>query len=162
MTGRHERSAFASASAPLDAWLRQTAQQHQRRGISKTFVAVTDEEPGRILGYYALSACEILTDELPAQLAGKLPRRVPGIRLGRLAVDRSVQGQGLGEHLLTDAIERARRVLEHIGVHALFVDAKDERAAAFYRKYGFRPLPDDSLKLVLPLAGLPDAGARGS
>ena len=54
-----------------------------------------------------------------------------------------------------DAIERSRRVLEHIGVHALFVDAKDERAAAFYRKYGFRPLPDDPLRLVLPIAGLP-------
>ena len=101
-----------------------------------------------------MTACEILTDELPEDLASKLPRKIPGIRLGRLAVDRSVQGQGLGEHLLMDAIERSRRVLEHIGVHALFVDAKDERAAAFYRKYGFRPLPDDSLKLVLPLAAV--------
>ena len=102
-----------------------------------------------------MTACEIVADELPVDLAKKLPRRVPGIRLGRLAVDRSVQGQGLGEHLLMDAIDRSRRVLEHIGVHALFVDAKDERAAAFYRKYGFRPLPDDFLKLVLPLTGLP-------
>lgn len=155
LTGRHDRNAFESASAPLDAWLRQTAQQHQRRGISKTFVAVSDDAPARILGYYALTACEILTEELPEDLVRKLPRKIPGIRLGRLAVDRSAQGQGLGEHLLMDAIERSRRVLEHIGVHALFVDAKDERAAAFYRKYGFRPLPDDPLRLVLPLAGLP-------
>ena len=91
---------------------------------------------------------------MPEDLARKLPRKVPGIRLGRLAVDRTVQGQGLGEHLLMDAIERSRRVLEHIGVHALFVDAKDELAAAFYRKYGFRSLPGDSLRLVLPIAGL--------
>mgnify|MGYP001612405852 CR=1 FL=1 len=153
-TGRHDRSAFASASAQLDAWLRHTAQRHQRRGISKTFVAVSDEEPRRILGFYALTACEIPTEELPEDLARKLPRKTPGIRLGRLAVDRSVQGQGLGEHLLIDAIERARRVLEHVGVHALFVDAKDEQAAAFYRKYAFRPLPSDPLRLVLPLAGL--------
>ena len=102
-----------------------------------------------------MTACEVLTEELPEDLAKKLPRKVPGIRLGRLAVDRSVQGQGLGEHLLMDAIDRSRRVLKHIGIHALFVDAKDERAAAFYRKYGFRPLPEDSLKLVLPLTGLP-------
>jgi GNAT superfamily N-acetyltransferase len=155
LTGRHDRNAFESASAQLDAWLRQTARQHQRRGISKTFVAVADEEPARILGYYALSACEILSEELPGDLAGKLPRKVPGVRLGRLAVARSVQGRGLGEHLLMDAIARARRVLEHLGVHALFVDAKDESAAAFYRKYGFRPLPGDPLRLVLPLAGLP-------
>ena len=155
LTGRHARNAFESASEPLDAWLRHTARQHQRRGISKTFVAVSDEAPSRILGFYALTACEILTDELPEDLAKKLPRKTPGIRLGRLAVDRSVQGQGLGEHLLMDAIERARLVLEHIGVHALFVDAKDERAAAFYSKYGFRPLPNDPLRLVLPLIGLP-------
>ena len=155
LTGRHDRNAFDSASEPLDAWLRHTARQHQRRGISKTFVAVSDEEPARILGYYALTACEVLTGELPEDLAKKLPRKIPGIRLGRLAVDRSVQGQGLGEHLLMDAIERARLVLAHVGVHALFVDAKDERAAAFYRKYGFRPLPTDPLRLVLPLAGLP-------
>ena len=155
MTGRHDRSAFESASAPLDDWLRRTAQQHQRRGISKTFVAISDDEPTRILGYYALTACEVLTEELPADIAKKLPRKIPGIRLGRLAVDRTVQGQGLGEHLLMDALDRSRRVLEHIGIHALFVDAKDERAASFYLKYGFRPFPQDSLTLVLPLAGLP-------
>ncbi len=155
LSGRHDRSAFESASAPLDDWLRRTAQQHQRRGISKTFVAISDDEPTRILGYYALTACEVLTEELPADLAKKLPRKIPGIRLGRLAVDRTVQGQGLGEHLLMDALDRSRRVLEHIGIHALFVDAKDERAASFYLKYGFRPLPQDSLTLVLPLAGLP-------
>ena len=114
MTGRHERSAFESGSAPLDAWLRQIAQQHQKRGISKTFVAVADDAPSRILGYYALTACEMLTEELPEDLAKKLPRKVPGIRLGRLAVDRSVQGQGLRELLL--------------------VDAKDKEAAGFYRK----------------------------
>lgn len=152
LTGRHERSAFESGSAQLDAWLRQIAQQHQKRGISKTFVAITDDAPSRILGYYALTACEILTAELPEDLARKLPRNVPGIRLGRLAVDHSVQGQGLGELLLMNAIARSRRVLEHIGVHALFVDAKDKPAAGFYRKYGFRPLPSDPLRLVMPLA----------
>jgi len=155
LTGRHDRSAFESGSAQLDAWLRQTAQQHQRRGISKTFVAVADDAPSRILGFYALTACEVLTEALPPDLAKKLPRKIPGIRLGRLAVDRSMQGQGLGELLLVDAIARARRVLEHVGVHALFVDAKDEQAAAFYRQYSFRPLPSDPLRLVLPLAGLP-------
>ena len=155
LTGRHDRSAFESGSAQLDTWLRQTAQQHQRRGISKTFVAIAEDTPFRILGFYALTACEVLTTQLPPELAKKLPQKIPGIRLGRLAVDRAVQGQGLGEWLLIDAIKRAKHVLEHIGVHALFVDAKDDPAAAFYRNYGFRPLPSDPLRLVLPLAGLP-------
>ena len=154
MRGNHDRSRFESGSGELDLWLRQTAQQHQRRGISKTFVAVADDEPSRVLGFYALTACEVVSQDLPDDLAKRLPRKVPGIRLGRLAVDRTVQGQGLGELLLMDALDRARRVLEHVGVHALFVDAKDERAAAFYRKYGFRPLPEQPLQLVLVLAGL--------
>jgi len=154
LAGRHDRRAFESGSAQLDAWLRQTAQQHQRRGISRTFVAVTHDAPSRILGFYALTVCEVVADELPEDLAKRLPRRVPAIRLGRLAVDRSVQGQGLGEHLLMDAISRAKLVLEHVGVHALFVDAKDAHAAAFYRKYGFRPLPSHPLTLVLVISGL--------
>jgi GNAT superfamily N-acetyltransferase len=154
LTGRHDRNAFASGSDPLDTWLRQTAQQHQRRGISKTFVAVEENAPTRILGYYALTVCEVLSEELPESLARRLPRRVPGVRLGRLAVDSSVQGQGLGELLLMNAIDRSKRVLEHVGVHALFVDAKDERAATFYAKYGFQPLPSDPLRLVLVIAGL--------
>jgi len=154
LTGRHDRGAFESGSAQLDVWLRQTAQQHQSRGISKTFVAVTDDAPSRILGFYALTVCEVVAQDLPEDLAKKLPRRVPGIRLGRLAVDRSMQGQRLGELLLVDAIKRAKLVLEHVGVHALFVDAKDDQAAAFYRKYGFRPLPNDPHTLVLVVAGL--------
>lgn len=155
LTGRHDRSAFDSGSAQLDAWLRETAQQHQRRGISRTFVAVADDAPARVLGFYALTACEVLTEDLPPDLARRLPRRVPGVRLGRLAVDRSVQGQGLGELLLADAVQRSSLVLEHVGVLALFVDAKDERAAAFYRKFGFLPLPSDPRRLVLSLARLP-------
>ena len=155
LSGDHDRSRFDSGSPALDSWLRQTAQQHQRRGISKTFVAVADEAPTHILGFYALIACEVLTRNLPTDLARRLPSKVPGIRLGRLAVDRAAQGHGLGELLLMDAIDRARRVTEYVGVHALFVDAKDEHAAGFYRKYGSRPFPEQPLPLVLGLAGLP-------
>ena len=154
LSGRHNRSQFQSGSGDLDLWLQQTAQQHQKRGISKTFVAVDDAEPTRVLGFYALTACEVLTQELPKELAKRLPRKVPGIRLGRLAVARDFQGQGLGELLLMDAIRRSRLVLEHVGVHALFVDAKDANAAAFYKKYAFRSLPDQALQLVMVLAGL--------
>ena len=154
LSGRHNRNQFQSGSGDLDLWLRQTAQQHQKRGISKTFVAADDSEPTRVLGFYALTACEVLTQELPDELSKRLPRKIPGIRLGRLAVDQAIQGQGLGELLLMDAIRRSRLVLEHVGVHALFVDAKEVAAAAFYRKYGFRSLPDQALQLVLVLAGL--------
>ena|SRR5205814_6344831 len=153
LSGRHDRRAFDSGSAQLDAWLRQMAQQHQRRGISKTFVATSDDAPSRIPGFYALRVCEVVADEMPADLARSCRA---GCRASALDVwvDRSVQGQGLGELLLMDAIRRAKLVLEHVGVHALFVDAKDTQAANFYGKYGFRPLPSQRLTLVLVIAGI--------
>ena len=155
LTGRHDRSQFQSGSDPLDLWFRQTAQQHQKRGISKTFVAVDDAaEPTRILGFYALTACEVVTQELPKELSKRLPGMIPGIRLGRLAVAQESQGQGLGELLLMDAIRRSRLVLDHVGVQALFVDAKDARAAALYQKCAFRSFPDNALRLVMVLTRL--------
>jgi GNAT superfamily N-acetyltransferase len=117
-------------------------------------VAVDPAAPATVLGFYALSACEVITKDLPAALAARLPRHVGAIRLGRLAVDLSVQGHGLGELLLMDAMRRACAVREHIGVFALFVDAKDRDATAFYSRYGFVGLRDLPLTLVLPLAGV--------
>lgn len=151
LSGNHDRKRFECGSAALDLWLHHTARQHQRRGISRTFVAVTQDAPTRVLAYYALTVCEVVTQDLPENGARRLPNKIPGVRLGRLAVDRSMQGQGLGKLLLMDAIDRAQKVLEHVGVHALFVDAKDDGAASFYRKYGFQAFPDAPLQLVLVL-----------
>jgi GNAT superfamily N-acetyltransferase len=131
--------------------LAQTARQHQQKDISQTFVAVEPERPGTILGFYALSACELGTADLPAQLVAKLPGRIPAVRLGRLAVARSVQRQGLGKLLLVDAIKRVCGVREQIGVFALFVDAKDEEAVTFYARFGFTSLPQATRTMVLPL-----------
>lgn len=152
LTGSHDRKAFDCGKPVLNEWLARTARQHQEKDISQTFVAVAPQAPTRILGFYALSACEVITEALPAKLASKLPRNAPAIRLGRLAVDRSVQGQGLGESLLVDAIKRACNVRQHIGVLALFVDAKDDDAVTFYAKYGFKALPDSPRTMVLALA----------
>jgi GNAT superfamily N-acetyltransferase len=151
LSGSHDRSKFDCGKPALNAWLSRTARQHQEKDISQTFVAVEVDSPGRILGFYALSACEVVSEELPQELASKLPRKAPAIRLGRLAVESSMQGQGLGEMLLMDAIKRSCNVREHIGVFALFVDAKDEGAAAFYARYGFAALPDSPKTMVLPL-----------
>jgi GNAT superfamily N-acetyltransferase len=98
------------------------------------------------------ASASLLLADLPASLSKKLPRypSVPAVRLGRLAVDQTYQGQGLGGALLADALDRAARA--EIAAYALLVDAKDEPAAAFYRHHGFVALPDSPLTLFLPLA----------
>ena len=152
LTGSHNRQGFDCGTPALNDWLRQVARQHQDKGLSNTFVAVLDDDPGRICGYYALTLTEVDRLYLPQAYQKKLPKRIPGIRLGRLAVDQRYQGKRLGELLLMDAISRAQRVHQEAGVVGLFVDALDEGAAGFYRRYGFMDAPDHPLMLFLPVA----------
>lgn len=93
LTGNHDRQGFDCGRQELNDWLRQVARQHQDKGLSKTFVAVREEEPARICGYYALTLAELENRHLPDAWR-KLPRRIPGVRLGRLAVDRQYHGRG--------------------------------------------------------------------
>lgn len=118
--------------------------------MAACFVALADES--RIAGYYTLASAGLLLADLPATTAKKLPRypTVLAVRMGRLAVDQSFKGQGLGGAFLADALDRAAR--SEIAAYALMLDAKDEAAAAFYRHHGFIALPDSPLALFLPLA----------
>ncbi len=150
LTGNHDRQAFDCGRQELNDWLRQVARQHQDKGLSKTFVAVRDNAPERICAYYALTLAELENRHLPEAWRKKMPRRIPGVRLGRLAVDKPNQGKGLGELLLVDALTRARRIFTEAGGIGLFIDAIDERAADYYRRFGFQPSPDNPLLLFLP------------
>ena len=150
LTGSHDRQGFDCGRQELNDWLRQVARQHQDKGLSKTFVATSEEAPERICGYYALTLAELENRHLPESWRKKLPRRIPGVRLGRLAVDKQYQGKGLGELLLVDALTRARRIVIEAGGIGLFVDALDEQAARYYRRFGFAASPDNPLLLFLP------------
>jgi GNAT superfamily N-acetyltransferase len=152
LAGNHNRQRFDCGRVELNNWLRQVARQHQDKGLSKTFVAVRDEEPSGICGFYALTLAEIDRRFLPETYQKRLPQRIPGIRLGRLAVDVRYQKKGLGELLLVDAISRTRRIHQEAGVVGLFVDAIDDAASAFYRHYGFLAIPDYPLLLIYPIA----------
>ncbi len=149
LTGNHDRQAFDCGRQELNDWLRLVARQHQDKGLSKTFVATREEAPTRICGYYALTLAELENRHLPETSRKKLPRRIPGVRLGRLAVDRQYQRKGLGELLLVDALTRAQRIYTEAGGIGLFVDAIDERAAEYYRSFGFDASPDNPLLLFL-------------
>jgi ribosomal protein S18 acetylase RimI-like enzyme len=149
LAGNHDRQGFDCGRLELNDWLRQVARQHQDKGLSKTFVAVREKAPARICGYYALTLAELENRHLPEGWRKKLPRRIPGVRLGRLAVDRQYQGKGLGELLLVDALTKAQRIYAEAGGIGLFVDALDAQAAGYYRNFGFEACPDNPLLLFL-------------
>ena len=147
----HDRASFSCGEASLDPYIRRQASQDARRRVVRVFVASCDP-PERVTGYYTLSAASFEKDNLPAELARRLPHYpVPAAVIGRLTVDLCSQGSGLGEVLLLDAIHRVVRAGDTIGVYAIVVDALHERASAFYERYRFAPFPSQPLRLYLPL-----------
>ena len=152
---RHDRNGFACGEPTLDAYLQLQAAQHHRDGISTTHVLVEESAPSRILGYYSLSAAQLLLTDLQEVDRKRLPSYpVPAVRMGRLAVSSSQQGKGLGAYLLAHAVARCLGLREQLGVRVLIVDALHENAARFYRAYGFQPVMAKSQTLYLPL-GIP-------
>lgn len=151
LAGRHDRSAFSCGVEALDGYLRTQATQDIRRHVSNCFVAVPEGTNG-IAGYYTLAASSIPVTDIPSELSRKLPRYpvLPAILIGRLAVDRRFARRSLGSALLYDAIARALRA--DAAGFALLVDAKDEAAANFYKRFGFRALASRPLSSFLPMA----------
>ena len=121
--------------------------------MAVTYVAVPLDEPTAVAGFYTLSATAVRLRSVPTEVARRLPRYpdVPATLIGRLAVSQDHQGLGLGEHLLIDALARSVRASETVGSVAVIVDAKDDRAKGFYLHYGFIPLPDQPVRLFLPM-----------
>jgi len=159
----HDRGGFDCGSPELDEYLRRYARQNHESGGAKTFVAVALAEPARVLGFYSISPGAIAFARVPGTLTRRLGRYdVPVFRLGRLAVDRSVHGQGLGGDLLLAAGERALAVASEVGGVALAIDAKDAAAARWYERLGALPLLDDPLKLILPLTTIAEAVAAAT
>jgi GNAT superfamily N-acetyltransferase len=148
----HERAGFSCGSPALDDFIRTRVSQYEKRRLGKTFVAVPIASK-QVIGFYTLAAGGVSFEHLPSDAARKLPKHpVPVVLLARLAVDQAAQGRGLGEGLLLDALQRTLDLSSSLGVHAVEVDALNDRAAAFYRKYGFTPLLDEALHLYLPIS----------
>jgi len=147
----HQRDAFDCGVEVLDRWLKQQASQYEKRGLARTYVLVTEQDR-TVRGYYAIANHAVVFDALPPEQAKGLPQLdVPVVLLGRLAVDRGVQGQQLGELLLLDALRRAEYLAKKIGIRAVEVEAIDATAKRFYEKYGFIALADDPHHFFLPI-----------
>lgn len=161
LSANDDRSRFACGSDALDRYFREQASQDIKRRIATCFVAVS-AAAGDLAGYYTLTATSVPLNALAPEIGKKLPRYpvVPAALLGRLAVDRHYQGQGLGGVLLADALTRTAR--PELGVFAMVVDAKDETAQRFYEHYGFTLLPGETPACVCPLPPRSNALPRGA
>ncbi len=150
---KHIKSEFKCGNDALDEYLKTQASQDIKKNVAVTYV-LTSQDSEQVLGYYTLSSIGVFSGELPDEIIRKLPRYpvLPGILLGRLARDKQVQGDSMGSYLLIDALKRSLAVSNTIGIVAVIVDAKNEKAVAFYKNYGFIEFPDNNRRLFLPLS----------
>lgn len=146
-----EKSQFDCGYPQLNQFLQKYASQNYQKNYSLTFVA-TREESNIVLGYYSVSASSIEFINLPDSVKKTLPKYpAPVMLIGQLAVDKTMQGQGLGKILLIHALKKAVKISEEMGIFAVRVDAIDEKSKNFYLKYGFIPLINYPFSLILPI-----------
>ena len=134
----HDLSKFDCAEPVLNDWLRRRALQNQQSGASSTYVIL---DKTRVAGYYSLAAGSVARETAPGRVRRNVPDPVPVVVLGRLAIDRDYQSQGLGRALLRDAILRILQAADIIGVRAILVHALSEEAKRFYEECGFTASP---------------------
>lgn len=137
---------FSCGVAPLDEWLKRRARRNEAEGASRTFVCCAGK---RVAGYYSLAAASVLREAATGAVRRNMPEPVPAVLIGRLAVDKPWQGQGLGADLLRDAVLRIVGAAVTIGVRAILVHAISTDAKAFYEKHGFRASPLDPMTLMV-------------
>ena len=151
-TSFHNRESFDCGKSQLNDYLKKRAGQDAKKGYSKTFVATSGVENKEILGYYCTSASSIEFENIPQNLSKRLPKYpAPCMLIGRLAVDKQMQGKKLGETLLMHALKKAVRVNSEMAIIAVRVDALDEEAKKFNLRYDFVPFKDKELSLLLPM-----------
>jgi ribosomal protein S18 acetylase RimI-like enzyme len=148
---KHDRAAFSCGVEILDKYLQKQASQDAKKHAAAPFVLTPDGKT--IAGYYTLSQYAIDLGDVPEEVAKKLPKypAVSATLLGRLAVGNNFRGKGLGVKLLMDALYRSLKPSKQAASTGVVVDAKNEVALAFYRKYGFIELPKVNRRLFLPM-----------
>lgn len=137
----HRVDQFSCGEASLDRWLIAYAGRNQQRDAARTFV--TTEPDSKVAGYYTLVAAQVEHEQATSTVRQGLSRHfpIPVALIARLAITAQHQGTGLGRSLLLDALIRILRASDQLAVRAVIVDALDDRAASFYRYFGFSPSP---------------------
>ncbi len=147
----HEVDGFDSGEGSLDEWLVQRARANQAAGFSRTYVVAEDQ---RVVAFHAVSSFAILRADATGRARRQSPPQIPAVLLGRLAVDRRLQGHGLGAALLRHAMELTVVAADAVGIRLLVVNALDEEAAGFYRHFGLEPSPTNPLDLMVTVNDL--------
>ena len=144
----HNLARFSCGKPSLDEWLQKRALSNQKSGATNTYVVIQNRQ---VIGYYSLAVASINRAEAPGRMRNNAPTSLPMMLLARLAVKTGYQGQGIGQGMLKDAIQRTVLVSQQAGVMGLLAHALDEKAKQFYTQYGFRESPMHPLTLILPI-----------
>lgn len=147
----HQLDAFASGAPTLDGWLQRKARANQMSGASRTYVVCRGDQ---VVGFYAVAAGSVSHDLLPRKLKQNMPDPIPVIVLGRLAVDVTEQGNGLGRALLRDAVLRVSAAAHEVGIAAILAHALNDRAKAFYISSGFAETAAEPMTLIARIADI--------
>lgn len=139
---------FDCGEETLDEWLKNRAKRNELGGASRTFVTV-DADSGAVVGYYCISASSLRHEDATGALKRNMPDPIPVILIGRLAVDSSVNGRGVGASLLQEAVLKSIEVSQIIGARAILVHALSAAAVDFYTKFGFALVPNSKTAMYL-------------
>lgn len=151
LTAHHQLESFASGNESLDRWLKARALKNQASGASRTFVAC---EGSSVRAYYALASSAVVVNAATSRFRRNMPDPIPVVVLGRLAVDRTLHGKGVGRALVRDACLRMIQAADMIGIRGMLVHALSDDARRFYEHLGFEPSPLDPMTLMVTLADL--------
>jgi predicted GNAT family N-acyltransferase len=148
LASHHDKAAFSCGNERLDRYLHATASQDKKRNIAIPYV-IFDKDSQKIIGYYTLSMSGINLEELPQDLAKKLPKYpIVGVNLiGRLAVSNDYRGYGWEKLLIMDALHRSLSISKATASYAVVVEAIDDEAVKFYQRFDFQAFPDRPFKL---------------
>lgn len=142
----HQLESFDSDNPQLDSWLKQRALKNESEGASRTYVLCAGEV---VVAYYCLANGAVAQTTATGRVRRNMPDPIPVMVIGRLAVDRHWQGNGIGRALLRDAILRTLQAAEIAGIRAILVHALSDDAKQFYLKCGFTASAIDPMTLMV-------------
>lgn len=141
----HQQKKFDCGNRIINKFVHSSLKKQISQNFSQAYVLLDTHENDRFSAFYTLTSFKLQADELEVLSKGSLPRDIPCVRLVMLGVDSSLQGQGIGKKMMSDALHRVYRASKEIGVYGLYLDA-DPKATNFYLSLGFTRLDNGGIE----------------